>query len=465
MIELELASHYEALAPETAEGYTKIQKALGSAPLYHQWCTYMEKDADITVNSYNTGTGKTKAALLRLLDLNEAYRKNRHENNANVLFIAPTNELLRQHEQDVEAFVKKNGLDYIVLRLDAATIKELGQQHLGEKFIRQGDRLYQMLEDPRSVKIDSDGYHITGHRPYVLVINPDIFYYALYGLGNAHDQRVLFRTFVDKFQYIIIDEFHYYNAKQCANFLFFLTLSREWGYFAEGRKVCLLTATPTKEIKRYLQALKLNIASIEPGNEPPELQKTPALAPVKLQLWSTEAFDNGLVSLANERKNEVTGWLHEGRHGACISSALWRINEIYQAYGGKGNTYTGRLTGAEQAQSREQNKYAPLLMATPTVDIGYNFGRPGKKRQSIDFLFFDARSSDEFIQRLGRAARVLGKEITDIPSDVYAIVPDELMKELQQACETNGNQHGKKGIECPGECDITAKKWNICLYS
>ncbi len=62
MIELELASHYEALAPETAERYAKIQKALGSAPLYHQWCTYMAKDADIVVNSYNTGTGKTKAA-------------------------------------------------------------------------------------------------------------------------------------------------------------------------------------------------------------------------------------------------------------------------------------------------------------------------------------------------------------------------------------------------------------------
>ncbi len=196
MITLELAAHYEALASPSAEDYQKLADALKSAPLYHQWCTYRAKAANIVVNSYNTGTGKTKAALLRLLDLDEAYRNNRYADNANVLFIAPTNELLRQHEQDVQDFIDTNDLKHIVLRLDAATIKELGQQHLGEKFTRQGDRLYQMLEDPRAVIIDNQGYHPDGHRPYVLVINPDIFYYALYGLGNTHDQRVLFRAFV-----------------------------------------------------------------------------------------------------------------------------------------------------------------------------------------------------------------------------------------------------------------------------
>ena len=436
MMELELAPHYETLASTTADNYEKIATALKSAPLYHQWCTYMAKDAHIVVNSYNTGTGKTKAALLRLLDLNEAYRKDRHTN-ANVLFIAPTNELLRQHEQDIEEFKANNNLEHIVLRLDAATIRELGQQHLGEKFIRQGDRLHQMLEDPRSVKVDGDGYHVEGHHPYILVVNPDIFYYALYDLGNPHDQRVLFRNFVNKFQYIVIDEFHYYNAKQLANFLFFLGLSREWGHFEQGRKVCLLTATPAKQVKIYLDRLNLKITYIEPGNEPQDLPKTPALAPVKLHLWGTESFENGLVGLASSKKNEVQAWLQQQRHGAFISSALWRINDLYQAYGGANNEYTGRLTGAEKPQWRKIHQNAALVMATPTVDIGYNFGRPGKKRQSIDFLFFDARSSDEFIQRLGRAARVLGKEISDVPSDVYAVVPDELLTQLQEHADTS----------------------------
>ena len=38
----------------------------GWYPLYHQWRTY-NAEKPIIVNTYNTGTGKTKAALLRLL--------------------------------------------------------------------------------------------------------------------------------------------------------------------------------------------------------------------------------------------------------------------------------------------------------------------------------------------------------------------------------------------------------------
>ncbi len=431
MIELELAPHYEKLADPHAEDYTRIADALGDPPLYHQWRTYNEKTADIIVNSYNTGTGKTKAALLRLLDLDTAYRENRYVN-ANMLFIAPTNELLRQHEEDVGCFIKRNKLSHIVLRLDAATIKSLGHQHLSEKFTRQGDRLHQMLQDPKSVLKDSDGHYIEGHHPYVLVVNPDIFYYALYGLGNPHDQRVLFRNFVTNFNYIIVDEFHYYNSKQLANFLFFLTLSREWGFFTKGRRVCLLTATPAEQVRHYLNQLQLQIAYIEPGDEPSDLQTTPTLAPVHLHLYSAEALENGLVSLASQAKATVSDWLREQRHGAFISSALWRINQLYHEYGGKNNKALGRLTGAEQTLWREQNKLADLLMATPTVDIGYNFTRSGKARQSIDFLFFDARSSDEFIQRLGRAGRVLGKQEYNISSDVWAVVPDSLLTELNK---------------------------------
>src|SRR5437667_12440468 len=122
MIELELMPHYEKLADPRAEDYSCIADALGDLPLYHQWCTYRAKEAHIVVNSYNTGTGKTKAALLRLLDLDEAYKKSRFSN-ANVLFIAPTNELLRQHEKDVQDFINENGLSHIVLRIDAATIR------------------------------------------------------------------------------------------------------------------------------------------------------------------------------------------------------------------------------------------------------------------------------------------------------------------------------------------------------
>jgi hypothetical protein len=67
----------------------------------------------------------------------------------------------------------------------------------------------------------------------------------------------------------------------------------------------------------------------------------------------------------------------------------------------------------------------PLLLATPTVDIGYNFDKPGKLCQPLDFIVFDAGTRDACLQRLGRAGRVLGRSQTNIPSDAVALVAEK----------------------------------------
>lgn len=445
MIELTLLPHTEALADPNKPDYARLKAALNGPqpadtprePLYHQWLTYqMLRQAHIVTNSYNTGTGKTQAALLYLLDLAEIYQRAPTHEQANVLFIAPTNELLRQHAGDVREFVARNNLPYQgrVLALDAATIRKYGGDYLSDTFKRQSKRLEILLANPAAVLPDAP----EGRNPYVLVTNPDIFYYALYGLVSAHERNVLFGHFLGNFKYIIIDEFHYYNAKQFANFLFFFTLLREWNYFAqEGRRICLLTATPTDEVARYMARLatsdnSLTIAHVVPGEEPPNLRRVPALAPVRLHLHSAEELTEGLVELAGRARGTVEEWLAHDQHGAIISSALWRINRIYEEYGGEFDNRVQRLTGPEREKGRKDARLADLMLATPTVDIGYNFERPGKTRQSIDFLLFDTQHADEFIQRLGRAGRVLGKTECDRPSDVWVVAPDKLLTALRE---------------------------------
>ncbi len=410
-----------------------FQPELGHFPLYHQWRTYNATEP-LIINTYNTGTGKTKAALLRLLkrarDIGFNYLDSSEHN---ALLIAPTNELLMQHARDAEKFCDENKLPYRVVPISRADLDNYkSSEEFSEGDLRRGAALHYILQNPR--KVDED----RSKKATLFVVNPDIFYYAFYFLYDKNDRIPLFQDIFTLCNFIIIDEFHYYNPKQLANFLFFMGLSKHYGYIggATDRQFCLLTATPNQHVEQYLKGLGVNIGWIKPETATDdELGKTleiPALTPVHLEIYSVDELKDGLLTLAHEKKQEIAAWLNGGEDGAIISGALWRINQVYYDLKSTiSKDIMGRLTGAESRSGREDAKAKRLILATPTVDIGYNFDRLGKTRQNIDFLLLDARSSDEFIQRLGRAGRVLGKEQQTIPSRVLAVVDPAFYKALQ----------------------------------
>src|SRR6266568_8068862 len=402
-------------------------------PLYHQWRTYNATEP-LIVNTYNTGTGKTKAALLRLLKRAREIGFNHLDSSEhNALLIAPTNELLAQHARDAETFCEENKLPYRVVSISRADLDNYKEEDdFSEGYLRRGAALHYILQNPRKVKEDNN------KKATLFVVNPDIFSYAFYFLYAKHYRIPLFQDIFTLCNYIIIDELHYYNPKQLANFLFFMSLSKHYGYFGDAtdRQFCLLTATPNKQVEEYLNGLEVNIGWIRPETEiVGEIGKTHetlALAPVHLEVYSVDELKDGLLTLAFEKKQEIAKWLNGGEDGAIISSALWRINQVYYDLRATISIDTiGRLTGAESHRGREDAKAKRLILATPTVDIGYNFDRLGKTRQNIDFLLLDARSGDEFIQRLGRAGRVLGKQQQNIPSRVLAVVDAAFYKALQ----------------------------------
>lgn len=414
MIEFSLAPDYEKMAPTNP-----FQREFGDAPpLYHQLRTYDAlEQAHLVVNSYNTGTGKTRAALLHLLRRPEI----------NTLFIAPTNELLRQHANDIRAFVARNDLPLDVLCVHAGLVRDLAST---TSFDRPGSRLHALLQEPALALGQRR------HPNYVLVINPDIFYYALYFRYGRLDQRNLFKDFLGKFDYLVVDELHYYNGKQLANFLFFLILATEYGYFETGGRACLLTATLNDEVRRYLQRLGLTVTYVSRGTEPAEsahFETRASLAPAQVRLFPQgSGAGRGLEQVIADERAEIVWQIQSGKQGAIISSALWRINRIWDTLRHTQiGARCGRLTGPEDAEARSQARLLDLILASPTVDLGYNFERGEKSRQNIDFLYFDARYSDEFLQRLGRAGRVLGKMETDIPSSVTALCPDELVEAIR----------------------------------
>lgn len=415
-VDIYLHGQSEKVAPDNPY---KIRQQL----LYHQWRTAEAlKRSPLVMNVHNTGTGKTMASLLHLFDI-----PNQRDNH--VLVIAPTNELLHQHTVDIQEFVDtySDRLKFRVVEINAALLRQLAAPELAI-VNRQGERLTQLIRNPllfkKQLGIAEDDNRVM---PAIFVTNPDLFYYAFFWQFNANDQRNLFQEFVLKFCYIVIDEFHYYNSKQLANFLFFMILSKEFGYFEErDRRICLLSATPDESTRMFLDRIfpEGGWTLVSPDNEPPEavgLKEVPTLAPLhlRIQVGSVDEY-------AHAEGKSVKQWLDQGKDGALISSALWRVNNAFAALLPIITRESmGRITGAQSVEERRKDQFKSLILATPTVDIGYNFIKEKKSRQNLDFVIFDARFGDEFVQRLGRAGRVLGKLQTNIPAHAIALLDDE----------------------------------------
>lgn len=424
MLTIRLAPHDE----EEWLGENPAPVTFPRHPLYHQWLTMLAEEP-VIVNTFNTGTGKTKAAMLRLLRRVRDRQGRLDPATDNVLFIAPTNALIEQHARDIRRFCQENQLGYRVLEITRKRMEDYQRAPgFSEGELRGGAVRHRIFENPRVVDPDSAG------QATIFVVNPDIFYYALYFRYGRLDRIGLFQDIFTLCNYIVIDELHYYSPKQLACFLFFMRLSRHYGYIdgTPQRQFCLLTATPEPQVARYLRALDLPIAWIAPDVVPPAApgmaQPVRALAPTTLVVASLDELQTpgdalqGLIALVEEERDAITRRLTIGEEGAIISGSLWQIQQIYDRLRVRLDPgQIGRITGPESPDGRQEAARRALILATPTVDIGYNFEKGAEKqRQNIDFLLFDARSSDEFLQRLGRAGRVLGKRETTQAS--YAVV-------------------------------------------
>ncbi|MDE0685647.1 MAG: type I-D CRISPR-associated helicase Cas3', partial [Candidatus Poribacteria bacterium] len=404
-------------------GYEKVNPTnefrLKYPPLYHQKRTYDElKTNDLVINTYNTGTGKTQASLLRLFDL-----KNEDDN---VLFIAPTNELIRQHADDIRDFVEEHKLKFEVAEVTGKKLREWEGVHDPGYLVRNPKKLHEIIENPRDYFPD-----LSGRKKLILVTNPDIFYLCFYSRYSEMDSANLFRDFLVKFNYIVIDEFHYYNAKQLANFLMFFIFSKEYGYFNAGRKICLLSATPDDKLFKYLDKIDLKYKLVSPDNEQAEsdsYEKVQTLSEIELTLHSGKIDD-----VLKNRPGLITDLRNSGKEGAVISSSLRTITDINQGLKNTGlKGKIGLITGAVDSKERgEATMSYPLVLATPTVDLGYNFKKVDKLRQNIDFVCFDALYGSEFTQRIGRTGRLLGKKDTTHRSIGHAFVQGKLYAQLQ----------------------------------
>lgn len=400
---------FTKLEPRSISGCVSLPDELafmGNA-LQHQVDVFEQsRHADIVLDSAPTSTGKTKAGLTVLL----------HQPTKSAVYVAPTNALVEQQREAAEKFVQEAGLPHVVKAASAREVREWPDDKVGK---RSGEKLYNVLRNP--VTIFSD---VGANKPILLVTNPDIFYYATFFAYNKLDRVNIASGFYTKFATVIFDEFHLYDAKQLVGLLFYLAYSHIFGFFQNNRRVILLTATPERACELALENLSargVKIARID--GETGDSNLLPSQTAINLELRSQPDKEQWLPELANEVVKRFRE--RPDQNGAVILDSLELINRLSDLLQKQGlGNYVGRITGPAPLADRKRAMQCRIILATSTVDVGFNFERnPAPSRQNLDWLIFSARDRAAFWQRIGRVGRVLGKTETDIASEAIAYLP------------------------------------------
>ena len=399
---------------------------------------------DIILDLAPTGTGKTKAGLSVLL----------HNCNTHAVYIAPTNALIEQQTIAAQKFVREASLPHMVVAASAQDVKGWPNEHVGN---RSGEKLYNVLREPATIFSECAG------KPVLLVTNPDIFYYAAFFQYNPLDRSNIASEFYSSFSTIIFDEFHLYDAKQLVSLLFYLALSKVFGYFQHNRKVVLLTATPEPACEAALATLEksgVKIARIDApvvasnpirgkfgaGKEHNQ-NLVPSQTTVNLEIRKLLDKDKLITEIADEVIQRLEA--DPSGNGAVILDSKDTIHQVSTQLRDRGfENYCGRIVGDTPINQRQKAAQKQVILATSTVDVGFNFEREIKiDRQNLDWLIFSARDRFSFWQRIGRVGRVLGKQQTDIPSEVIAYLPEQAWEEIASLDCSGGRKALREKLE------------------
>lgn len=396
--------------------------------LQHQVDVFKQSENhDIVLDLAPTGTGKTQAAFTVLL----------RNPDGNAIYIAPTNALVGQQKQAAEQFVQQARLPHFVIAASAKEVRSWDSSKVG---VRPGEKIYNLLRNPAILFPE-----VGANRPVLLVTNPDIFYYATFFAYGHLDRVNIASQFYSQFGTVIFDEFHLYDAKQLVGLLFYLALSHEFKFFQAGRRVVLLTATPEPACEDALSSLErqgVKIAYINGEDGTDHLLSSQTT--VSLELRPQPDRDQLLTELADEIVERVQS--KPEHYGAIILDSLDQINRLSDLLRRKGLTdKVGRITGPAPLADRQRAMQCPIILATSTVDVGFNFERdPSPSRQTLDWLIFSCRDRAAFWQRLGRVGRVLGRQQTDLLSEAIAYLPEKAWEQGLSSLDCAG---GRKALE------------------
>lgn len=366
-------AQYVALTPDTEMingklcHLHKVQQTMKNH--YHQLPQFV-------IITAPTGTGKSYAFPFPVLHA-KLNPKPFDENSVRGLIVLPTNALIEELTESFTCTYPQLN----IRKLNAKVLDEAEKKGIGR------------WEEALNIALQAD----------LLITNPDIINYAMHGgyyaIENYKKQgSINFGAFLEKFQYIIFDEYHLYNEAQIANLLTIVKLNNLI-FDAENKKMkfFFVSATPEPKLKTIFEQENYTYQEIieEITNEPHNARAIHGVLETTFVYTPdvTELIESYLPQISKQLANNnkvliILDRLRDVQELANKFTRLFPNHTIYQS--------TGYINKNEN--HNQKIAQAHLILATNKAEVGVNYDveycimQPGKFYQN-------------FVQRFGRVAR------------------------------------------------------------
>lgn len=362
---------------EYHQGSVPLQLPEGYRLMAHQWEVYRllhESDVDVVFDTAMTGDGKTLAALLPLLRPFQGAVQSRG------LYTYPTNELIRDQGIQVSAWAERFGAAIPAQTLTGDELTDYQREHHVTRF----NALLDQLQGRRC-----------------LITNPDLLHLLLsfHYISDTQNAATLAQRLLNRFQYLVFDEFHTYDAAQVTALLDALLFAKaHLGSFSF--KVLFLSATPAGSLTEALEDAGLRVRNVAgryvhgAGNS---LTHRLMLRGAHLEIHPN---DDGVLAWCERNQDRIRQFFrgHPGSRGVIIVNSVFTAHRLaYSLQQWLPELRVATNTGVTGRHQREVSHSADLVVATSTIDVGVDL--------HINLLIFESLGAGTFLQRLGRLGR------------------------------------------------------------
>lgn len=332
-----------------------------------------------------TGTGKTRAAMLPILDESSC-----------AMAIYPTNELLRDQVGAVAQLAEEVGKKAIVWRPDLTESQAYSDADW--VMIPVDSKLLSLWQTEMRLKSRGETLRVllNPDKKKLVFTNPDMLFLILGLFYHAEPFEALRR-----YKTLVVDEFHLYQGVELAHALSMIATARGFEIF---QRIVMLSATPQTDVLEILKSA-FQVKIIEAKTQDEESAQYVAVHDVLLEPKIQLQGDNidSILKQLKSKKNQFLKLMNEKRNDSYIP-AVAIVNSVFSAIrleeqvvqAGLGREHLSIIRGLSNRNIRERQGKV-LAIGTSAIEVGVDF--------DCDHLLFEANEASTFLQRFGRVGR------------------------------------------------------------